>query len=114
MPDGIQNPDRLNPDRSIPLLKTLLNSFYPDKNHPRIDYKNRPDPNERVNPEVTLKELKDIIGSFSNKKKALGDDGITADILKNLPEFVLEKFHTKQHKQQEINSNCILRHKRGL
>ena len=71
-------------------LETLLDSFYPDKNHPKIDYETVPEPEEQVIPAVTMKELKDIIGNFSNRK-APGDDGITADILKNLPETVLEK-----------------------
>lgn len=71
-------------------LETLLNSFYPDKNHPKMEYEEEPDPNEQVNPPVTLAELKDTISKFSNKK-APGEDGITADILKSLPEAFLEK-----------------------
>ena len=71
-------------------LQTMIDTFYPNKNHPPINYAREPNINEEITPEVTLKELKDIISQFSNKK-APGIDGITADILKNLPEPVLEK-----------------------
>ena len=71
-------------------LQTMIDSFYPDKNHPAISYESRPGINERIRPDVTLKELKDIIGRFSNKK-APGIDGITADVLKKLPDHILER-----------------------
>lgn len=71
-------------------LQTLLDSFYPDKSHPKMEYETGPDLDEQIKPEVTLGELKDIIRNFSNRK-APGEDGITADFLKSLPDKVLEK-----------------------
>lgn len=69
-------------------LSELINQFYPDKNHPKIDQQDNS--NNQCIIELDVKELKKIIMSFSNKK-APGIDGITADIIKSLPDNILDE-----------------------